>query len=76
MKNEKSNRSTSITYQGVFEELGISKEDLDKRAYENKTIKIRNHVKSILESWKSQKYINNFEEYRNSKKITGVKLHF
>jgi len=76
MKNEKSNRSTNITYQGIYEELEISKINLNERAYENKTKKIRNHTKSILESWKLQNYITNFEEYKDGKFIRGININF
>jgi len=76
MKHEKSNRSTNITYQGVYEELEIFKDNLDEKAYKEKTFKIRSHVKSILESWRAQNYIGNFEEYKDGRQIKGVKLYF
>ena len=75
MKHPKSNRSTNITYQSVYEELEILRADLDERAYENKTGKIRKHIKAILESWKTQKYLKNFEEYKDGKQFKGVKIH-
>lgn len=75
MKHERSKRDTNITYQGIYEELEVYKKDFDKRAYENKIIKIRKHVKAILESWKIQNYINYFEEYKDGRQIKGVKIN-
>jgi len=75
MKNEKSHRSTNITYQGVYEELEVTKDFYNDTPYKKKTAKVRGHVKSILESWQAQNYINNFEEYKEGKQIAGVKIH-
>ena len=76
MKSEKSNRSKNVTYQGIYDELGISKMDLEEKAYENKTKKIRNHVKSILNSWQAQNYIKSFEEYKDGRQLKGAKISF
>ena len=75
MKNEKSNRNTNITYQGVYEELEVTRDFYNDTPYKKKTAKVRGHVKSILESWQTQNYINNFEEYKNGKQIAGVKIY-
>ena len=79
MKNEKSNRSTNITYQGIYDELEIKsvKGNAEQyQAYKDKTLKIRNHVKAILKIWQQKNYINNFEEYKDSRQIKGVKIYF
>ena len=74
IKNDKSERSQNITYKGIYEELEISKIILDETAYKNKTRKMRNHVKAILDEWQEQDYIKKYEEYQDSKTMTGVKI--
>lgn len=77
MKNDNSNRSTNITYQSIYEELEIFEDAFsDKKAYKEKTFKIRNHAKSILKSWKIQNYINSFEEYKDGRQIKGIQINF
>ena len=72
MKNTNTTRSDHITYQGVYDELGVSKADLEATAYKNKTRTIRNHVKAILDEWKEQAYIMDHAEYKEGKTIIGV----
>jgi hypothetical protein len=74
MKNEKTNRSENITYTGIYEELEISRIIYNETAYKNKTRTIRNHVKAILNEWREQKYIQNYEEYQDGKTLTGIKI--
>ena len=74
LKNIKTYRSDNITYQLIYEELGVSKIILEEKSYKEKTFTIRNHVKSILESWKLSKYIQSYEEYKDGKTITGVTI--
>jgi hypothetical protein len=74
LKNAKTYRSDNIAYQPIYEELGISKITLDGTAYKNKTRTIRNHVKSILESWKLSKYIQDYEEYKENKALAGITI--
>jgi len=74
MRNTKTTRSDTITYQGIYEELEISKIVLDKKAYEKKTAKIRGHIKAILDEWKEQGYIIDYAEWKDGNKITGVKI--
>ena len=74
IKNDKSDRNTNITYRGIYEELEISRIIYDETAYKNKTRTIRNHIKAILNEWREQKYIQNYEEYQDGKTLTGVKI--
>jgi hypothetical protein len=75
MKHKKVNRSSHITYQGVYDELEIFSINFNEKMYKEKTFKIRNHVKSILKSWQTQEHIKNFEEYKDGKQIKGVKIY-
>jgi len=74
LRNTKTDRSENITYQGIYEELEISKIFLDDMAYKNKTRAIRNNVKAILSEWKDEGYIIDYTEYKDGKTLTGVKI--
>jgi len=74
LRNNNTYRSDNITYQGIYEELEISKIVLNNTAYKNKTRAIRNNVKAILEEWKEQGYIIDYKEYQEGKTLTGVKI--
>jgi hypothetical protein len=74
IKSEKVTRSENITYQGIYEELGISPTNLDEKEYREKTFKIRNHVKAILETWTEQNYIKDYAEYKEGKQVKGIKI--
>jgi adenylate kinase family enzyme len=75
MRYEKSIRSPNITYQGIYDELDITRDFYNEPPYIKKTAKIRGHVKSILESWQTQNYISSFKEYKDGKQIKGVKIY-
>ena len=72
LKNTKTRRSENITYRSIYEELEIFKTALDEKAYENKTRKIRDHIKAILEEWKEQGYIKKYEEYKERNTLAGI----
>lgn len=74
IKNDKTTRSDNITYQGIYEELSILRTALDSKAYENKTRKIRNHVKAVLDEWIDEGYILKYEEYKERNAIKGVTI--
>ena len=74
MRDNNSTRSDHITYQGVYDELGVSRADLDDMAYRNKTRTIRNHATSILDEWKDQGYIIDYVEYKEGAAIQGVMI--
>jgi len=74
MRNTRTNRSNNITYQGIYNELEISKKVLDKTAYKNKTRTIRNHVKAILNEWKEEGYIIYYTENKEGTTLTGVTI--
>jgi len=74
LRNTNTYRSDNVTYQGIYEELEISRIILAAKAYENKTAKIRNHVKSILDEWKEQGYIIDYVEYKDGKTLTGITI--
>jgi len=72
MRNTRVYRSENITYQGIYEELGISKIFLDDTAYKNKTRTVRNHIKAILDEWTDQGYIIDYKEYQEHKTMRGI----
>ena len=73
-RSAKTNRSDNITYQGIYNELEISKIIYADTAYKNKTRTIRSHIKAILDEWKEQGYIIDYAEWKDGNKITGVKI--
>jgi hypothetical protein len=74
LRNTKTYRSDNISYQGIYEELEVSRIVLEAKAYENKTKKIRSHIKAILDDWKEQGYIIDYTEYKDGKTLTGIKI--
>lgn len=74
MRNAKTNRSENITYQGIYNELEISRIALDAKAYENKTAKVRSNIKAILHEWKEEGYIINYTENKEGKTLMGVTI--
>ena len=67
MKHDKT-MSNKILYDTIFDEAGIS------HPTKEKSFKLRADIKAILELWKNQKYIKNFEEYRQGKFIKGIEI--
>ena len=75
IKNDKTIRNNNnVTYQSIYDELGISRTDLDSKAYENKTRKIRNHVKAVLYEWQGEGYILKYMEFKEGNSIKGVSI--
>jgi hypothetical protein len=74
LKNTKTFLNDNLTYQLIYEELGVSRITLDEKAYENKTRLVRNHVKAILGEWKKEEYIKNYEEYKEGNRLAGIKI--
>ena len=74
MRNERVSRNDNITYQGIYEELEISRVIYDEIQYKKKTAKIRNNVKAILNEWKEQAYIIDYAEYKDGKTIKGISM--
>jgi hypothetical protein len=75
IKSDKTNRGNNyITYQGIYQELGILKFNLGEVPYKKKTAKIRSHVKAVLDEWINEGYILKYEEYKEGKSITGVTI--
>jgi len=74
LKSTKAMRSDNITYQGIYDEIGISRVILSEKAYERKIAKVRNHVKAILDEWKGIGYIVDYVEYKERNAIKGVTI--
>ena len=72
IKNEKATRSANITYKSIYEELEITKDIYKADMYKKKTHATRVHVKTILEEWKRQGYLKDYEEYKERKTLKGV----
>lgn len=73
MKHTK--RNNRILYETIFEELEI---DTNKK-YQyllDKTKKIRDAVKKLLEHWKNESYIKDFKEYKKGKRFEGIEIFY
>ena len=71
---KKHNRSKNITYESMYELLGVAKDKLTTQMYKLKTHKTRKHISSILEEWVEQKYIKSFKAYPDGKIKTGITI--
>lgn len=65
-----SDMSNKITYDAMFNEVGI------KEPTKQKSEKLRNSIKSVLELWKKKKYIKNFTEYKEGRSLKGVEITY
>ena len=74
IKSDKTTRNENVTYQGIYDELKVSRLDLGEKAYERKTAKIRSHVKAILDEWINEGYILKYVEYKEGNSIRGVTI--
>lgn len=74
IRNETISRSENVAYKSVYDELDVTKEFYEETPYKKKTAKIRSHVKSILDEWKEQGYIKNYEEYHEGRTLKGIKI--
>lgn len=68
MKNDDA-MNNKILYDTIFEEIGL------KNVIKQKSLVLRNNIKSILDLWKEKGYIHNFEEYKVGKSIKGIKIY-
>ena len=62
------NMGNKILYETLFEEVGIENPSRDK------SFDLRKGIKAILELWKNEKYIKNFEEYKEKNTYKGIKI--
>jgi len=60
--------SNKILYETIFEEVGIENPSRDK------SFDLRKGIKAILELWKNEKYIKDFEEYKEKNSFKGIKI--
>ena len=60
--------SNKILYDTIFEEAGIGQINRDK-SYD-----LRKGIKAILNLWKNQNYIKDFQEYKQGNSIKGIKI--
>ena len=74
MKSRSFNRSSKITFEGIYTELDISTDNLNEMAYKNKTRTIRQHVDAILTEWVKQGYIKEHNTYKEGKTIKGIAI--
>lgn len=70
IKNDKGKqkRNSCITYQSIYDELGLTEPTKQKAE------KIRNHIDTILNYWIENNYIKSYENYKENKKIVGIKI--
>jgi len=72
MKSKKFKRSNNITYEGIYNELDMN--TLSKKAFADKSLKIRAHVTALLKKWKEQEYIKDFNVYIDGKTPKGITI--
>lgn len=70
------NQGNNISYESIFREIDINKENLTEGAYKTKTKVIRQHIKKILEYWIKNDYIKKYEDYKEGKSIIGLKIYY
>ena len=70
MRSPAFKRNNKITFEGIYKELHMKK--LDKKAFKEKSFKVRSHVNAILDEWVEQGYIKAYEQYKERKTIKGV----
>ena len=59
-------------HNGIYEELDVTFDNYSDSAYKKKTYDIRKNIEEILTEWKNQKYVDNYEFYKQGKTIIGV----
>lgn len=65
-------RNDKVRYDTIYKYIGIS--ESTHANYNKKTNKIRNQIKSILDSWIEMGYVASYEEYREGKFVAGIKI--
>lgn len=75
MKHSKNKHSNKILYKSVYEEIGLDL-SIRNQALADKTTKVRNAVKKILEYWQNEKYIKKFQEYKKGKTFEGIEIFY
>ena len=73
MKNNKAKqeRNQWITYESVYNELGLDPAEITKE----KAFKIRGHIETILKHWVEGNYISSFEQYKENGKFIGITIN-
>lgn len=71
----KTKQSNKILYTTIYKELGLNLENKNQ-FYADKSKKIRNAVKELLNYWKLEKYIIGFTEYKEGKTFKGIKVFY
>lgn len=72
MKNTKG-KSNNIKYGSIYSELGLDIESKDK-SFQKKTEKLKPSIKKILDYWKSEKYIKDYQEYKEGRSFKGIEI--
>ena len=68
-----SKRSDTISYSTIYQKVGI---DLSKTTAKIETSRIRTAAKAILTQWQAQNEIASFNEVKEGRQITGIKITF
>lgn len=72
MKSPKSNQSPNIVYETLYEQLEITAKN--DGALRKKKAKIRSQVKTILDYWKSERFISGYSENTKGKEIYSLTI--
>lgn len=68
MKNT-NGKSNKVLYDRIYEETG-----LEEKPTKQKADKIRTSIKKLLDYWKSEKYINDYQEYKEGRAFKGIEI--
>ena len=71
MRNAKAKRRPEITYNGIYDHLGIDQESSSAKVETKRT---RDAAEKILSHWKRTGYIKDFSTYKKGRAIAGVKI--
>lgn len=73
MKSTKNKLSNKMLYSTILDEMEVPQEQRNA----DKMIKVRKHIKDILELWQRRdKFIKGFTEYKEGKTFVGVEIFF
>jgi len=74
MKSKTFKRNNKIAYDGIYDELGLTRDTLTDAMYKKKTHEARARVEAILNDWKASALIKNWTRYKNGNTIKGITL--
>lgn len=70
MKNTKG-KSNKILFDSIFQEIELDNND---NSYKTKSKRTRDSIKKILDYWKTEKYIKDYNEYKDGRSFKGIEI--